>query len=252
MAQERFLDGPMPDIMAQWRQYFSWLEPRAGESIIDVGCDTGDAARFLAQEYPAVRHIIGVEADERRYERALERWKRAGGDPRVEFRRADARALPFEDATFDKAICAEMLEFVDPAGDALTELRRVLKPGGTALVIHTDWETQVFSTLDRARSRRAVLAFAGDGQGAGMGRRLSHLCREAGFAGVEPLVYTLVNSEWQEDHYAPRVVELMSQWLTETEFGAAELVQWRADIAEAVAAGRFFYAVSRFVCRCRR
>ena len=252
MAQERFLDGPMPDIMAQWRQYFSWLEPRAGESIIDVGCDSGDADRFLAQEYPAVGRIIGVEADEGRYLRAIERWKSGSGDRRIEYRRADARTLPFEDMTFDKAICAEMLEFVNPPIEALTEIRRVLRPGGTALVVHTDWETQVFSTADRARSRRAVLAFAGDGQGAGMGRLLNHLCRKAGFAEVEPMVYTLVNSAWQEDHYAPRVVELMAQWLAETEFGAGELAQWRADVADAVAEGSFFYAVSRFVCRCRR
>lgn len=251
MAQERFLDGPMPDIVAQWRQYFSWLDPRAGEAVIDVGCDTGDAARFLAQEYPAVGQIMGVEADERRYLRAIERWRSGGDDCRVEFRRADARHLPFENATFDKAICAEMLEFVNPPIEALTELRRVLRPGGIALVVHTDWETQVFSTSDRARSRRAVLAFAGDGQGAGMGRQLYHLCRQAGFAVVEPMVYTLVNAGWQEDHSAPRVVELMSQWLAETEFGAGELAQWRADVADAVADGSFFYAVSRFVCRCR-
>ena len=252
MAQERFLDGPMPDIVTQWRQYLAWLEPGAGDTVIDVGCDTGDAARFLAQEYPAVQQIVGVESDERRYQRALERWRNGGADPRVEFRRADARNLPFADATFDKAICAEMLEFVKAPIEALSEIRRVLRPGGTALVVHTDWETQVFATADQARSRRAVIAFAGDGQGAGMGRRLYHLCRQAGFDRVEPMVYTLVNTAWVEDHYAPRVVELMSQWLEGTEFGAGELAQWRADVADAVAEGDFFFAVSRFVCRCRR
>ena len=46
----------------------------------------------------------------------------------------DALALPFPDATFDRVICAEVLEHVPDDRGAMDEIARVLKPGGTAAV----------------------------------------------------------------------------------------------------------------------
>ena len=251
MAQERFLDGPLTDILAQWRHYFALLAPRAGDVIVDIGCDTGDADRLLAADYPEIEQVVAIEADARRYHRALERWQAGGADPRVTFRQADARDLPFAEDTFDRAICAEMLEFVVPPDKALAELRRVLKPGGVAIVVHTDWETQMFATRDRRRARRAVQAFAGEGQGADLGRRLDHLCRRAGFRDVEPSVYTVLNTEWRDTLVAPRVVALMKEWLKDSpDFGSDDLTAWAADLEAAVAEDSFCYAVNRFVCRC--
>ena len=58
MAQERFLDGPLTDILAQWRHYFTLLAPRASDVIVDVGCDTGDADRLLAADFPEVAQVV--------------------------------------------------------------------------------------------------------------------------------------------------------------------------------------------------
>jgi len=53
----------------------------------------------------------------------------------VEFREGDAAALPFADATFDFVVCrAAFKNFTDPVG-ALREMHRVLRPGGSALII---------------------------------------------------------------------------------------------------------------------
>lgn len=251
MAQELFLDGPMPDIVKQWRHYLSLLGVRDGDRVVDVGCDTGDALRLLAREQAGAGCLTGIEYSAMRCRRAVSRWRNDGADPRIVFRRADARALPFADATFDRAICAEALEFIDPPALALREIRRVLKPGGVALIVHTDWDTQVFATRDPARSRRMVAAFAGEGPGGRMGRQLPGLCRTAGFADVETSTYTLINDSWQSDHYAPGVVRLMTRWLTQDPAVSADDLQaWIADVEAAAADGSFCYAVVRFVCRC--
>lgn len=47
---------------------------------------------------------------------------------------ADLTALPFSDAAFDAAICIHVLEHVDDDGAAMRQLRRVLRPGGWALI----------------------------------------------------------------------------------------------------------------------
>ncbi len=54
---------------------------------------------------------------------------------RVDFRRGDAAALPFDDESFDAVVCrAAFKNFADPQG-ALNEMRRVLRPGGQALLM---------------------------------------------------------------------------------------------------------------------
>jgi precorrin-6B methylase 2 len=63
MAQEEFLNDPMPDVIDQWRFYLSVLNPQAGDLILDVGCNTGDAERLLLREYPQIGKVIGVEKD---------------------------------------------------------------------------------------------------------------------------------------------------------------------------------------------
>jgi hypothetical protein len=42
----------MPDVIEQWRSYFSLLEPQAGDLILDVGCNTGEAERLVLRDYP--------------------------------------------------------------------------------------------------------------------------------------------------------------------------------------------------------
>ena len=59
-----------------------------------------------------------------------------GGAP-VAFEVAAAQSLPFADATFDVVLCSLALHHVpeDARAGALTEMRRVLKPGGRALIV---------------------------------------------------------------------------------------------------------------------
>jgi hypothetical protein len=52
MAQDEFLEPPLPDILAQWRFYFQLLQPAAGEVILDVGSNTGDSSAFCCESIP--------------------------------------------------------------------------------------------------------------------------------------------------------------------------------------------------------
>ncbi|MFL5280068.1 MAG: class I SAM-dependent methyltransferase, partial [Rhodopila sp.] len=52
-------------------------------------------------------------------------------DPRITLQQADARALPFADASFDRAFSMLVLQFIPDAPRAVAEMRRVVRPGGT-------------------------------------------------------------------------------------------------------------------------
>jgi SAM-dependent methyltransferase len=62
--------------------------------------------------------------------RSVEEAIRRNTDPRIKVRQADACALPFEGATFDRALALLVLHFVPEAGKAVAEMRRVVRSGG--------------------------------------------------------------------------------------------------------------------------
>ena len=87
--------------------------------VLDVGCGVGHSFRELAP-----RVTIGVDVDAQ----ALAGQER-------ETHVADMRALPFGDGTFDDLVAIQSIEHVPDASRALAEFARVLRPGGTAVLV---------------------------------------------------------------------------------------------------------------------
>ena len=102
------------------------FEFRGDESLLDVGCGNGRVARLLAERVGDVR---AVDVD------ASPEW--ADGDG-VVFQVADGEELPFEDASFDLVHSKDSLHHMNDPARALAEYRRVLRPGGTALIVEAN------------------------------------------------------------------------------------------------------------------
>lgn len=101
---------------------FAGLEP--GDRVIDVGCGTGSLVNVLATHPVASIQAIDASAI---YVAAL---ATSLSDPRIQVRQADACALPFPVDSFDRAFCQLVLQFVSDPAAAMTEMRRVVRPGG--------------------------------------------------------------------------------------------------------------------------
>jgi len=96
-----------------------------GASVLDVGCGTGNLAFALLQN-PKIGKVSGIDFSHAYIDHAAKRSR----DPRVEFKVADACALPFADASFDHTLSMLVLQFIPQANRAIREMRRVLRPGG--------------------------------------------------------------------------------------------------------------------------
>ena len=96
-----------------------------GASVLDVGCGTGNLALALLQN-PKIGKVSGIDFSQAYIDHAAKRSR----DPRVEFKVADACALPFADASFDHTLSMLVLQFIPQANRAIREMRRVLRPGG--------------------------------------------------------------------------------------------------------------------------
>jgi ubiquinone/menaquinone biosynthesis C-methylase UbiE len=102
-------------------------ERAADERAIDVGAGTGAVAFALA---PRVREVVAVEIDPELAERA-----RADAPPNVQVVVADGEKLPFEDFSFDVGVSARTLHHTPRPELLIAELTRVVRPGGTLLVV---------------------------------------------------------------------------------------------------------------------
>jgi len=107
--------------------------PTGTEQVLDVGCGAGHTALALA---PRVRGVTAIDVTPEMLGVAAELAK-TRGVANVSFRHADATALPFDASSFDLATSRYSAHhFADPAA-ALTELARVLRPGGRFLLVDT-------------------------------------------------------------------------------------------------------------------
>jgi ubiquinone/menaquinone biosynthesis C-methylase UbiE len=109
------------------------LAPRPGERLLEVGPGVGVQALPVARalEPSGVLEVLDVQQE---MLDDLVRRARQAGVRNIVARRADARALPYPDESFDAAYLVGVLGEIPDGPAALRELRRVLKPGGRLVI----------------------------------------------------------------------------------------------------------------------
>jgi ubiquinone/menaquinone biosynthesis C-methylase UbiE len=116
-----------PGGIAGTEELIRWLDIRRGERVLDLGCGTGYTTSLVAKRLGAT--VVAADLRPKMLRWAKRRAAREHVIDAVRLVAADAHCLPFRDASFDAAVVESVLVFCDvPA--ALTELFRVLKPGG--------------------------------------------------------------------------------------------------------------------------
>ncbi len=103
-------------------------------SVLDVGCGLGHWGQLLANVLPSDCQFTGVDRDVEWTVRAKERVRQKGLGDRFSYHPGHAEALPFPDETFDLVTCQTVLMHLKDPRRAISEFKRVLKPGGLIVV----------------------------------------------------------------------------------------------------------------------
>jgi ubiquinone/menaquinone biosynthesis C-methylase UbiE len=105
------------------------LQP--GMRVLDIATGTGIAAEAAAQAVGPTGHVVAADISPAMVERARDRL---GVLPSLSFAVEDGQALTFPDQSFDAVLCNMGLMYFPDLARGLAEFRRVLRPGGRAVV----------------------------------------------------------------------------------------------------------------------
>jgi ubiquinone/menaquinone biosynthesis C-methylase UbiE len=153
-----------------------------GSVVLEAGCGVGAQTITLAGRSPEAR-FTSVDVSSVSLAEARRRIQGAGLT-NVEFRQADIFALPFDAGSFDHVFVCFVLEHLSRPIEALSILKRLLRPGGTITVIEGDHGSTYFHP-DSAAAHAAIQCLVTLQRQAGgnalIGRQVYPLLVEAGF-----------------------------------------------------------------------
>jgi SAM-dependent methyltransferase len=223
------------------------LATAPGERILDVGCGPGFCCAELAEEVGPAGSVVGIDSSAAMLELAA---RRCAERDTVELHEADAVSLPVADATFDAALCVQVLEYVDDPDAALGEIHRALRPGGRAVVWDVDWATVSLHSNDPALTGRVLRAWDGHLVHPSLPRTLGPRLRSAGFENVRMEAHPFATCEFDPESYGCVLVPFVGAYvvgrngITEEEADA-----WVAEQRNFGERGEFYFASTQFCFR---
>ena len=145
----RFVGRAMNAGHARGRRWgLGYVSSESYVAVLDVGCGGGAAIRDMASMYPSAKlYGIDYSKDMVLLARKVNRGLMEKG--RIEISQGSVSSLPFSDNTFDLVTAFEAYYFWPDIDRDLQEIKRVLRPGGTLLLVNEVYENEKFRERNR-------------------------------------------------------------------------------------------------------
>lgn len=228
------------------------LQPRS--NAVDLGCGPGHTLTEIAARLGSAGVLVGVDSRPKPPPDILL------GDPRLSLIVADLDApLPFPDGRFDRAVCHNVLECLASPDAFLTEVWRILAPGGLFLLGHSDFDTMIFTSEDLELTRRLVHNYCDTTQkwmqrsNGTIGRQLAGIIARSPFETDSVHAWVNVLTSFEPDspgHEAAHTVANVGRPNPEIEDAAID--EWLAGLQRLADANAFLYSVNDYAVLSRK
>ncbi len=230
------------DVVAQRAHTMTLLELKPGEHVLDVGSGPGFLCEDMAVAVGPSGRVHGVDISEPLLARAEAR-KSAGN---LSYGFADATALPDDDATYDVVVSTQVAEYVPDIAAYCAECFRMLKPGGRALIVATDWDAVTFHSNDMDRMRAVFDAFGPHCADPRLPRTLGRRLRDAGFVVDDVSGFPIINTDWSLENYSTTFLDFIRSYILGQGTMAAEVLDAWVDEQKSLAeAGAYYFQTTR-------
>ena len=223
---------------------------KPGERVLDIGTGPGFLAREAAGHLGSTGEVLGIDISELTL--ALAR-RRCADVSNVRFEIGDATDLPVADATFDAVICVQVYEFVPDVDQAISEVTRVLRPGGRAVIVSADWDSIVWHASEPELRDRVLKTFKLRLAHTALVRSLAAKLRRAGFVIEHAEVIPQFNISYGPAYYSYHLLEtIKTSTAGQDGLTQDDVLAYARDQESLGERGEFFFCFNQFLFLARK
>lgn len=215
------------------------IEP--GMRVLDVGAGPGFFASGIADLVTGDGRVDGVDINARFVRDANERF--AALD-HLHFHHVQDHTLPFDNESFDRVICKNVLEYVPDLELSLAEIKRVLRPGGRVHVIDSDWGFVVVEPWPPETVTRFFAAAAPAFKTPHIGRQISGRLVQQGFGDVQVKLSPFVDQSGRGLHVLRNMAGYIETFNT---LPMDEVNALLEQVEQALQADQFLFCLPQFL-----
>jgi ubiquinone/menaquinone biosynthesis C-methylase UbiE len=212
-------------------------------SVLDVGCGFGLETECLARLVDPGQPVVGI--DESAHFIAEAKRRAEAARVHIDYQTGRAEALPYADCSFSHVRAERLLIYLPDVRKALSEMKRVLLPGGTLALIEPDFGTTTVNVEDRKLVRR-VMAHEADNavKQSWLPGKLAPMLAELGLRDVAVSTRVIIFPQSLGVTYFSSVAQSAAG---DGAISKDECECWQAEIAELGHSGRLFGTVGYFL-----
>jgi ubiquinone/menaquinone biosynthesis C-methylase UbiE len=243
-----------PERLERYELMFAWrpeqealLAPariQEGQTVLDFGSASGQLALELARWVGSTGHVHGADINAEFVARARERAEAAGLTDRLTFHHLRGDKLTLDDASIDRVICKNVLEYVPDLDATLRELRRLQPEGALLHAIDSDWSFVVVEPWTPEVVDEFFRAAAPAFRDPNIGRKLRVALLRAGYHDLQVAVHPIVDTTGLTQVLLQNMVSYIRQFQTLSVERVEELM---AEVRSAVEKGEYLFVLPQFL-----
>jgi ubiquinone/menaquinone biosynthesis C-methylase UbiE len=234
------------DIVAQRSETIKQLGLSTGERVLDVGCGPGFLCESIAEIVGCDGAVAGIDISSD----LIALCKRRNSPKWVSYAVGDATQLGEPDGRFDVVACTQVAEYVPDVGRVLSETFRVLRAGGRAVFVATDWDGVIWHSEKPDRMRLVMKSWESHCAHPRLPRSFANRLVSAGFRFDGTTVFPILNLQWRDDTYSKGLAALISDFVRrKNDVASEDLQEWHGEFPRLSETGRYFFSSNRYVFR---
>jgi ubiquinone/menaquinone biosynthesis C-methylase UbiE len=230
------------DMLAQRKAILECAKVTAGEHAIDIGCGNGILARDMLQYVGKEGAVYGLDCAEPMV--ALANALCSQGH----FVLGSVDAMPLEDQQFDVVTASQLFCFLSHPERALSECRRILRPGGRLVILDTDWDSLIWHSSEPALFQQIKHDMLERYADAHLPRTLSNKLTQAGFTLTKRTSLPVVNWQLTSDTFSQQLLNLLKPKADSATTKAVESwEQWQRALKAIDERGEYLFSINRYI-----
>jgi ubiquinone/menaquinone biosynthesis C-methylase UbiE len=232
------------DVVGQRAETLRQLHLAEGDSVLDIGCGPGFLCESMADIVGPSGRVVGIDISADLVTLAGRRNSRQW----LSYRVGEATAIDEPDATFNVATCTQVAEYIPEVDKALSEAFRILKPGGRAVFVATDWDGVVWHSDAPDRMATVLRSWEAHCAHPRLPCSMAERLRAGRFVIDRVTIFPILNLEWDDTTYSKGLSEFVVDFVGRRgDIDKEELSAWADELAQLGKEGRYFFSSSRFI-----